>query len=73
AVLKHMRQAYGVNMAGGQEHLKPKLVRLGHLGFVRERDVIAGVVALGRALEDGGHAADVQGAVAATLAAYSSP
>ena len=57
SVVKTCRDVYGVTMAGGQDHLKPRLVRIGHLGFVSSYDVLAGLSALERALRDHGHEA----------------
>lgn len=54
-VVKTCRDTYGVTMAGGQDHLKPRLVRIGHLGFISSYDVLAGLSALERALVDHGH------------------
>jgi aspartate aminotransferase-like enzyme len=47
---------YGVVMAGGQDHLKGRIVRLGHMGHVDFADILAGLYALRQALADcGGH------------------
>ncbi len=35
-----MKQKYDIALAGGQEHLKGKIFRIGHLGFVSERDLL---------------------------------
>jgi aspartate aminotransferase-like enzyme len=41
---------YKVLMAGGQDHLKGKIVRLGHMGYVDWSDLLAGLFALRGAL-----------------------
>lgn len=49
---------YGVCMAGGQDDLKGRLVRLGHMGWVDWSDVLAGLYALKYALgKVGGYSA----------------
>lgn len=49
---------YGVCMAGGQDDLKGKLVRLGHMGWVDWSDVLAGLYALKASLVSiGGYSA----------------
>ncbi len=67
AVCKSMREEHGVIIAGGQKHLKPRLIRLGHLGMVTGRDILAGLSALERTLTTLGH--DIGGAGAAVAAA----
>lgn len=47
---------HGVVMAGGQDQLKGRVVRLGHMGHVDFADVLAGIYALRQALKAcGGH------------------
>jgi aspartate aminotransferase-like enzyme len=49
-ILRHMAQEYGVIMAGGQEQLKGRIVRIGHMGWVDWADLAAGLHALAEAL-----------------------
>ncbi len=35
-----MRKKYDIALAGGQDHFKGKIFRIGHLGFVSDRDVL---------------------------------
>ncbi|SDB17219.1 aspartate aminotransferase [Desulfonatronum thiosulfatophilum] len=47
---------YGVVMAGGQDHLKGRIVRLGHMGHVDFADILAGIYALRQSFKAcGGH------------------
>lgn len=46
AVLKFAEDNYGVVMAGGQDKLKGKIARLGHMGWVDWADCLAGLYAL---------------------------
>lgn len=54
-VKKHMSSRYGVIVAGGQEDLKGKVVRIGHMGYVNEQDVIQAIAAFEQALKDEGY------------------
>ena len=47
---KHMRDVMGVTIAGGQGHLKGKIVRLAHIGYADTFDVIVGLQAFEMAL-----------------------
>lgn len=40
AIRSTMGQKYDIALAGGQDHLKGKLFRIGHLGFISDRDVM---------------------------------
>ncbi len=67
AVTKRLESHYGVKIAGGQEHLKGRLLRIGHLGAVDALDVVQAVTALGYVLADLGAKVD-PGAGAAAAA-----
>ncbi len=41
-----MRKDFDIALAGGQDHLKGKIFRIGHLGFVGDRDILTAVSAL---------------------------
>ena len=41
-----MRKEFDIALAGGQDHLKGKIFRIGHLGFVGDRDILTAVAAL---------------------------
>ncbi|WP_297219439.1 alanine--glyoxylate aminotransferase family protein [uncultured Desulfovibrio sp.] len=49
-VVKLAAEKYGVMMAGGQDKLKGRIVRVGHMGWVDWSDVTAGLYALNRCL-----------------------
>lgn len=65
ALPKRMRDEYGVTVAGGQAHLKGKIVRLGHCGWVNDFDMLVCMGAFERALVEGGLPIDVGAGVAA--------
>lgn len=41
-----MRKRFDIALAGGQDHFKGKIFRIGHLGFVCDRDVLSAISAL---------------------------
>ena len=49
-LLKYMRDRMGVDIAGGQDHLKGKVVRISHIGYAGPFDVITAISALEMAL-----------------------
>lgn len=46
AIRSTMKKRYDISLAGGQDHLKGKIFRIGHLGFVSDRDILAAISAL---------------------------
>ncbi|MBC7533653.1 MAG: alanine--glyoxylate aminotransferase family protein [Oligoflexus sp.] len=50
-LLKYCQARFGTVFAGGQDHLKGKIVRLAHLGIVDELDLIGGIAALEMGLQ----------------------
>ena len=54
-VPKLMRDKYGVTVAGGQNQLKGKIVRLAHVGYYGAFDILTAVAALEMALLELGH------------------
>ncbi|MCB0876441.1 MAG: alanine--glyoxylate aminotransferase family protein [Solirubrobacterales bacterium] len=55
AVPKTMRDRYGVTAAGGQGHLKGKIVRIAHCGYYGAFDIVIALGALELALRDCGY------------------
>ncbi|MEM1290932.1 MAG: alanine--glyoxylate aminotransferase family protein [Cyanobacteria bacterium P01_H01_bin.162] len=41
-----MRKDFDIALAGGQDHLKGQIFRMGHLGFVGDRDILPAIAAL---------------------------
>jgi aspartate aminotransferase-like enzyme len=64
-VPKLMRDRYGVTVAGGQGHLKGKIVRIAHCGYYGAFDIVVALTALEMALRDLGHDADAGAGAAA--------
>jgi len=49
-----MRAKYGIVVAGGQEKLKGKIIRIGHLGYIDALDTLGAIAALEMALAEMG-------------------
>ena len=64
-LMKLMREKYRVTMAGGQAKLKGKVVRIAHLGYQSELDVILALATLEMALTELGHHLPLGAGVAA--------
>jgi aspartate aminotransferase-like enzyme len=54
-LVKVMRDTYGVTIAGGQDELKGKLIRIAHMGFIAEFDIITGISCLEKVLSQMGY------------------
>ncbi|MFH1441224.1 MAG: alanine--glyoxylate aminotransferase family protein [Candidatus Omnitrophota bacterium] len=54
-LVKVMRDAYGVTIAGGQAELKGKILRIAHMGYIGEFDIILGIACLEKVLYQMGH------------------
>ena len=47
---KKIKNNFDILLAGGQDHLKGKIFRVGHLGYVNDRDIITVVSAMSSTL-----------------------
>ena len=52
---KHIEAQYNITVMGGQDQLKGRILRLGHLGYVTNEDLIETLVAIAKSLRDLGH------------------
>ena len=55
AFINLMRDTYGITYAGGQSQLSGKIVRIAHLGWMNENDVIVAISAFERGLVEIGY------------------
>ena len=70
---KAVKDRFDILLAGGQDHLKGQVFRIGHLGFVCDRDVLSAVAAIESTLQSLGlHKTSMGAGVAATAAALAS-
>lgn len=65
---KKIKERYDILLAGGQDHLKGKVFRIGHLGFVCDRDVLTAVAAIEATLQELGLSKTSTGAGVAAAA-----
>jgi len=70
AVAKTMEQRYGAKIAGGQEQLKGKIFRLGHIGHYDEGDIFRLVGAFESALIDHGFRVDAGAGIKAAQESF---
>ena len=63
-----MKKRFDIVLAGGQDHLSGKIFRIGHLGFVSDRDVLTAIAALEATLQELGHEGFTSGAGVAAAA-----
>lgn len=47
-----IKKRFDIVLAGGQDHLKGKIFRVGHLGFVSDRDILTAIGALEATLQE---------------------
>lgn len=66
-LVKRMRTRFGAFMAGGQDQLKGKIIRLAHLGFVSRFDLLDAIAALEFALGEEGYKFDLGAGVHAAM------
>jgi len=71
-VVAAMRQEHGVFIAGGQAELKPDIIRIGHLGYIDQVDLLGTLATLERVLADMGLGAPAGSGVAAAAAVFDS-
>jgi aspartate aminotransferase-like enzyme len=66
---KTIKDRFDILLAGGQDHLKGKVFRIGHLGFVCDRDVLTAVAAIESVLHSlGFHKAQMGAGISAASA-----
>ena len=67
---KAVKEKFDILLAGGQDHLKGQVFRIGHLGYVCDRDVLTAVSAIEATLQaHGAHRGTFGSGVAAAAAA----
>lgn len=54
-VYKNLRTQYGMTAAGGQDHLKGKIFRISHMGYIDSFDVITALAAVEMTIKGLGH------------------
>ena len=59
-LVDYLRDKDGITLAGGQAEMKGKIIRIAHMGFIRKKDIDAGLGALKRALKYCGREGQLQ-------------
>ncbi len=65
ALLSKLEKQYGLKLAGGQDTLKGKIVRLAHMGYIDQFDVLGAIAGLELVLLEMGHPVEPGAGVAA--------
>ncbi len=73
AIRAGLADRFGIVTIGGQDRLKGQVIRVGHMGYMDELDVIAGLAALEMVLADLGHEVEPGRAVAAAQRVFMEP
>jgi aspartate aminotransferase-like enzyme len=64
-IAKYLRDRMGVTFAGGQDHLKGKILRIAHIGYLGSFDIVTAMAALEMALKKFGAKIELGAGVAA--------
>lgn len=70
ALVKLMRDKYGVTIIGGQDELDGKIIRLSHFGYCDRFDIVTVIAGLELALNELGHKVEFGKGVAAVLKVF---
>ena len=65
-----MRNKYRIELAGGQDHLKGNVFRIGHMGNITHREIISTIAALEMSLKEFGYEVELGSGVAAVQETY---
>ncbi len=55
AFLKKLRDKYGISLTGGQDSLKGKIFRIGHMGYINDFDIITAIASVEKGLLECGY------------------
>jgi aspartate aminotransferase-like enzyme len=65
ALLGKLEKQYGMKLANGQDELKGKIIRLAHMGYIDQFDVLAAIAGVELVLQEMGHTVEPGKGVAA--------
>ena len=65
ALLARLEKQYGMKLANGQDQLKGKIIRLAHMGYIDQFDVLSALAGVELVLREMGHAAEPGAGMAA--------
>ncbi len=69
-IVRHLNQKHGVIVAGGQDRLKGKIFRIGHVGYYNFFDLMVALSALEMTLKELGFSLDLGSGIAAAEKTY---
>lgn len=69
-ILETLRKEFQIKISGGQDHLKGKILRIGHIGGISARDAIGAIAALELVLHKLGHTFELGAGVRAALEVF---
>ena len=55
ALLGKLEKQYGLKLANGQDALKGKIIRLAHMGYIDQFDILAAIAGVELVLKEMGH------------------
>jgi aspartate aminotransferase-like enzyme len=67
-LLSKLEKKYGIKLAGGQDHLKGKIIRLAHMGYIDQFDVLTALAGVELVLQEMGYPVEPGNGVAAAQA-----
>jgi aspartate aminotransferase-like enzyme len=71
-LVKAMRDTHGISVAGGQDELKGKIIRIAHMGCIDEYDILTGISCLEKVLKEMGHSFTMGAGVSAAQKVFNS-
>ncbi|MCS6936204.1 MAG: alanine--glyoxylate aminotransferase family protein [Candidatus Bipolaricaulota bacterium] len=69
-ILESLRQEFGIKISGGQDHLKGKILRIGHIGDLGPKDVLGVIAALELTLHKLGYKFELGAGVRAAMEVF---
>jgi aspartate aminotransferase-like enzyme len=64
-LLKRLEKQYALKLANGQDTLKGKIIRLAHMGYIDQFDILAAISGIELVLQEMGHRFELGAGVAA--------
>jgi len=65
ALLGKLEKQYGLKLANGQDSLKGKIIRLAHMGYIDQFDILAAIAGVELVLKEIGHPVELGAGLAA--------
>src|SRR5260370_28108582 len=72
-LLSKLEKQYGLKLAGGQDNLKGKIIRLAHMGYIDQFDVLTGLAGVELVLREMGYPVEPGSGLAAAQKVFAQP